>query len=460
MSSTGTAPIVHPKRRRLRFSLRGVLVAIAVIAVLIWIPIQRAKNQKLAVEKIRELGGVVKYDFVKFGGSQPPAPLWLHRLLGDDFFYNVWDVSFDNSKINDEDLNCLRDFPQLENLALRGCKNLTDAALAPCEELAKLDYLDISDTNLGDGAIAQLRNCSQLTLLWANDTKLTDAGLVDAGALRKLRLITLARTQITDAGLRNLSKLKNLMGLDADGTQVTDHGLSALTPQHIVRLRIADTPHISDAALVEAAKFPNLRTLDLSDRQKSRLSPISTTGVAQLDGLKNLTYIGLAGANVDDSIVPHLLKHALQNLELSDTKLTDAGLAQLTSLTGLRSIEINNTAVTGAGLASLKSFPGLKFLELAGTQISDAGLVHVQPLTGLVTLNLDNTQITDAGLPSLAGLTSLIELRLGKTNITDAGLKNLASLSSLRLLRLDGTQVTDAGIAQLQQQLPQLRVER
>jgi internalin A len=457
---TGPGTIALPRKRRwLRFSLRAVLVAIAIIAVLIWIPIQRAKTQKRAVEKIRDLGGVVKYDSVKSPGSQPPPLLWLHQLLGDDFFYNVWDVTFENSEINDEDLNCLRDFSRLENLALRGCKNLTDAALAPCKGLATLRYVDFSGTNLGDQAIAQLRGCLQIGGLNAEDTKLTDAGLVDVSAFPNLRVLWLTRTQITDAGLQHLSKLQHLLGVCIDGTRVTEHGLSALPAQHFVRLQIADTPHISDAALAKVAKFPNLRTLDLSDRQKTRLSPISKTGVAQLDGLKGLTFIFLTGADVDDSIVPHLLKHPLQSLGLSNTQLGNAGLAQLASLTGLKSLEINNTSVTDAGLASLKSFLALRHLELAGTQISDAGLVNIQPLTGLSTLHLDNTPITDAGLTRLAGLTSLVELRLGNTNITDAGLKNLASLSSLRLLRLDGTQVTDAGVAQLRQQLPQLRVE-
>src|SRR5262245_48745990 len=101
MSSTGTTPTAPPNCRWLRFSLRGVLVAIAVIAVLLWIPIQRARNQKRAVEAIQRLGGSVEYDYRAQDLKEPPGPVWLRRLLGDDFFQSVYMIEFDGKDLAD-----------------------------------------------------------------------------------------------------------------------------------------------------------------------------------------------------------------------------------------------------------------------------------------------------------------------------------------------------------------------
>ena len=55
------------------------------------------------------------------------------------------------------------------------------------------------------------------------------------------------------------------------------------------------------------------------------------------------------------------------------------------------------TGVTDAGLAHLQHLTGLRELYLQETQVTDAGLAHLQRLTGLRVLYLHNTRVTDAG---------------------------------------------------------------
>ena len=64
-------------------------------------------------------------------------------------------------------------------------------------------------------------------------------------------------------------------------------------------------------------------------------------------------------------------------------------------------------------------------LDLSATKVTDAGLVHLEGLTQLQTLNLGATSITDAGLAHLEGLTQLHELDLSSTKVTDAGVAEL-----------------------------------
>ena len=86
------------------------------------------------------------------------------------------------------------------------------------------------------------------------------------------------------------------------------------------------------------------------------------------------------------------------------------------------------------------------YVLLSDTEITDSGLANVQGLTGLLGLSLDNTQVTDAGLAHLQGLTALRELSINNARVTDSGLAHLHGLTGLQQLWLYNTHVTDAGL--------------
>ena len=88
-------------------------------------------------------------------------------------------------------------------------------------------------------------------------------------------------------------------------------------------------------------------------------------------------------------------------------------------------VDLRNTQVTDAGLAQLKRLTNLKTLGLSWTQVTDAGLVHLEELTGLESLGLSWTRVTDAGLVHLKELPNLDTLWLKNTRVTDAGLVHL-----------------------------------
>lgn len=72
-----------------------------------------------------------------------------------------------------------------------------------------------------------------------------------------------------------------------------------------------------------------------------------------------------------------------------------------------------------------------------------------------------SVDLTDEGMTHLAKLTSLKTLVIGEADqVTDSGLLQLANLKNLTELRLDcGRRMTPAGIQQLQQRLPNCRIE-
>lgn len=82
-------------------------------------------------------------------------------------------------------------------------------------------------------------------------------------------------------------------------------------------------------------------------------------------------------------------------------------------------------SIDGARLERLSGFAELTYLNLTGTKMTDAGLAQLSGLAKLGELNLMNTQVTDAGLDALKPLANLASLNLRKTDVSAAGVEAL-----------------------------------
>jgi len=200
-------PVSRPRRRYLRFSVRGLIVVVFVIgAALGWI-VRSARMQRDAVAAVERAGGSVGYDL---GWTDDPAlrnrgswaPAWLVDTLGVDYFVGVVDASFSG--------------------------NCSDRELAHTGHLSRLEQLSLTRSRISDAGLVHLRGLAHLSWIGLSDTQVTDAGLVHLKGLTSLSGIDLSRTQVTDAGLANLKGLTNLSTVDLRGTQVTDAGVNEL----------------------------------------------------------------------------------------------------------------------------------------------------------------------------------------------------------------------------------------
>ena len=100
------------------------------------------------------------------------------------------------------------------------------------------------------------------------------------------------------------------------------------------------------------------------------------------------------------------------------------------------------------GLEHLVGFRNLRDLDLSHSRITDAGVERLAGLTGLQTLAL-GPDVTDACLEFLAGMKQLEELRLARSHVSDGGLQIIATLTGLKSLDLSHTLVTDDGLPNL-----------
>jgi hypothetical protein len=251
-------------RRRFQFSIRAMLFAVVVIAVpFSWLAVEmkKAKEQQEVVEEIHRLGGRTVYDYEEPPRATPvPAPhrpMWLQKLLDEDFFSDVDYVDFTDTKVADKDLENLKALPQLRELSLSNTK-VTDNGLEHLKALTRLRGLWLTDTKVTDEGLTNIEALTQLRVLSIKSTKVTDRGLENLKALTKLRALSLAATKVTDKGLEHLKALTQLEWLQVDNTTVTDRGLVSLEALTQLRTLLLFGTEVTDRGVKELQKaLPN-----------------------------------------------------------------------------------------------------------------------------------------------------------------------------------------------------------
>jgi WD40 repeat protein/serine/threonine protein kinase len=184
-----------------------------------------------------------------------------------------------------------------------------------------------------------------------------------------------------------------------------------------------------------------------ADLKDTKVTDAELKALASLTRLRSLD---LRRTAVTDNGLKELAPlRELRALELGETRVAGPGLRDLAPLARLETLRLERTPVTDAGLAALTALPQIRSLSLEGAEVTDQGLKAVGTLKHLVALNLGQTKVTDAGLKELTGLTELGWLGLYFTAVTDAGMKDIAQLKQLQDLRVNGTAVTDQGLKEL-----------
>lgn len=184
------------------------------------------------------------------------------------------------------------------------------------------------------------------------------------------------------------------------------------------------------------------------------LGRVVPPGLRYLPVFHRIWWIDLRGAGSDESLFRLSELRNVHFLELSNSPITDSGLAHLRPLNRLVALDLSGTRASSVGLQHLAGTATLKVLSLSNTPLDDSALVHLRGLTNLSTLELCGTAIDGTGFARLNHL-PLTDLDLGGTRVTDDGLAAISRCASLRCLGLGGTLVSDAGLVHLQA-LPEL----
>ncbi len=161
------------------------------------------------------------------------------------------------------------------------------------------------------------------------------------------------------------------------------------------------TEDTESAAHAPAATGPDA-ALKASVAGISKEFPGALSFESQQSSLLTFTAVSLRG-NLDDAGFRKLEAVSPQfvTVDLSATKITDQGVAQLASSKNLRLIRLSETGVTDAAIDTLLKIPSLESINLYGTKVTDAGVSKLSKLTNLKRLYLWQTAVTPEAIKTL-----------------------------------------------------------
>ena len=127
-------------------------------------------------------------------------------------------------------------------------------------------------------------------------------------------------------------------------------------------------------------------------------------------------------------------------INITGTKITDAGIAHLAGLSRLRTVYFQwDSHLTGACLVHLRDKKELTWLGVFTAGLRDDHLKHIEGLHQLETLLLRSPSLGDPGMTHIRGLTALKRLWIDNSMVTGRGLEQLRDLKNLERLSLPPT---------------------
>ncbi len=347
---------LKPTHRWLQFSLRTLLVLIAVFAVLVGVIVNQARRQQRAVAAIQALGGWVHYDYQldSTGRTKSNAkswvPEWLLAHLEVDLFHDVVEVNMvynedgpkrlDNNLVGDEALEHLPALPGIKYLLLHSTQ-ASDEGLRYVARLEDLEKLYIWNAyKISDDGIDHLRGLKWLKILNVSNSRITDKALEHLGSMRQIKYLSLQGNRFSDKGLEYIKDLTDLTSL------VIDLGRITVTDEGLVYLR-------------------GLKKLECQGLQHSL---VTDRGLEQLRGLKNLKELWLSGTGVTAAGVQEL-KNSLPKLTIdpsefpkAETSNIDSEKSQLAQALQ-RKVSLNfKSALLDAVLTFFRNYTGLEIV--------------------------------------------------------------------------------------------------
>ncbi len=351
------------KTRQLQFSFRTLLFIVMPLVSLIVVWIVRKQTADQAVEILRLVNDrslIASESEFEFNETE----IWNDSFWGRKPLHEVTDIKMG---LWDENVSAVSRLPAVKKLELRVFQTKHDWKRIDelLDRLGSVEWVvlhsTVNDWSDREGVnnvdkvysrIAQLRNLKRLTL---HGVQLK---FETAREFRKIKLETLEIAGQESFPFKAINGLGSLKTLRAPNARVTDYDIANLTFNknlEVLELEGNAIQGFARNAFKGFSKMRSLRRLNLSH------NPLGVTE-SRTGGLELF--------NEAMATLPKL-----ESLDLSHTGVGDQTIEVLYKKLPLKVVDFSNTKVTDAGLANLvKKFPMLEEVHVENSQVTEEGL--------------------------------------------------------------------------------------
>ncbi|OZJ06897.1 hypothetical protein BZG36_00254 [Bifiguratus adelaidae] len=343
----------------------------------------------------------------------------------------------------------------ITKFSARSCDVLTNVGIRQLEYLRALEWIDLASCNISDTGLCAFAGLTSLRHLDVSKSKIKFVGL---------------STFLNTTKSKDCLEWISVQGCPGVGSKDLIHVFEVLP--NLVHLDVSFTTSNEDQAIHSPASFKKLESLNLAgtnfgeDTMKQvvcrlgNLKSLNLLGMTQVDPLKlgaigralpHLTNIRFPSRDQPLEYVLSSFTRSLSHLDLNAFRnVTELAMEHIGQMLQLKVLNLSNTHVTDEGLANLKDLAKLEEIYLDRCRVGDIGCRTFLTFTHLHTLSLAYTSITDATLEAMSDTsTSVFNPTLRILNcagcaVTDRGVYALRTMENLVNLNLDNTQVSRA----------------
>ena len=284
---------------------------------------------------------------------------------------SVTHLSIEVTPTSDHGLAFLVGLPKLRSLSL-GSPLFTSAGLRQLQQARSIEHLYLDFLPVDDSVLAAIGELRQIRTLSLRQTAITDEGLDRLKGLQKIKELRLDGCRLSDAALLPASEWKELEILSLANTRIGDQGLRFLAGCNALQ-----TIRVSESACT----LTGVLDLLVGKLGRDLAKALTTAFNAKLDRGGNVTSVNLSSVRITDGDIELLSGlQQLQWLTMQNNELTDAGARRIAELgfSHLKMLKLDDARITDDGLASLSTLTNLRDLHIGKTRITPQALVAMQ----------------------------------------------------------------------------------
>ncbi len=295
-------------------------------------------------------------------------------------FPRLHSLDLSRTPITDYGIKPLSKLKTVTNLTLNNT-HLTPNGLAQLAELPWLRELHLDSTEANDETLLALSLLPNLRVLEVRDTAITDKGLENLLAAKHLRTLSISGTAITNRGLASVAKM-NLTELNMWDTNVSPGLMEQLKGCKKLNRLCLSRVNLSADDIAKLSELPSLNYLQLYHIKNLKDDDLRT-----LSKPKSLEKLHIEDCPLSDNAGKYLNQmHELDELSINDCNITDRLITQIGDLQKLKKLWLQCTNVRD--LKGLSQLRALEELYISSTAVTDAGLKELVTLPNLTSLEL------------------------------------------------------------------------